>query len=333
MPFQNLPFKLDLQQAQESVRGFVRRTPTMRVQELEEAGGPRVFLKLENLQVTGSFKVRGAANRMMALTEEERGRGVVTCSSGNHGKAVAYVAEAMDLPAVICVPSWVDPVKLEAMRASGARIVLAGATYDESEAKALALTEEEHRIFVQPFDDPWIAAGQGTLGLELLEDLPNLGTVLIPLSGGGLAGGMAYALKEANPRIRVVGVSASRARVMYESLKVGKPVTMPEEETLAEALAGGIGMTNRFSLALIRELVDEHVLVEEDEIARAMLYAWDSANILVEGGGAVALAALLGRRCDLGGEEGTESVAVVLSGGNVSLPRLQGLKDLASEPA
>ena len=214
-------------------------------------------------------------------------------------------------------------MKKEGMEAAGARVVLAGDTYDEAEAKALSLAEEEGRVFVQPFDDPWIAAGQGTLGLELLEQVPELQTVLVPLSGGGLAGGIAYAVKEQRPEARVVGVSASRARGMYESLKAGKPIAMEEEETLAEALSGGIGLTNRFTLPLIRELVDEHVLVDEDEIGAAMRYAASALHLFLEGGGAVALAAVLSGKCDLSGERGTESVAVVLSGGNVSLSRLQ----------
>jgi threonine dehydratase len=178
---------------------------------------------------------------------------------------------------------------------------------------------------VQPFDDPWVAAGQGTLALELLEQVPDLSILLVPLSGGGLAGGVGYALKERRPETRVVGASASRARVMYESLRAGKPVTMEEDETLAEALSGGIGLSNRYTLPLIREVVDDHLLMEEEEIRTAMLYASGSLNLLVEGGGAVALAAVLGRRCDLG--EGTEGEAavIVLSGGNVSLPRLQSL--------
>jgi threonine dehydratase len=327
MPLQDLPFRLDIPGATKTIAPFIRRTPVLRVPELENPSRGRVFLKMENLQVTGSFKVRGAANRLLALSDTEKGRGVIACSSGNHGRAVAHMAGTLGLPAVICVPTWVDPVKLEGMEKAGARVLLAGDTYDEAEAKATALAEEEGRTFIQPFDDPWIAAGQGTLGLELLDQIPGLETVLIPLSGGGLAGGTAYALREIRPEIRIVAVSAANARVMYESLRAGKPVTMEEEETLAEALSGGIGLANRYTLPLVRELVDDHVLVGEDEIRAAMLYASESLNVLLEGGGAVALAALLGDRCDLGGEKGTEAVAVVLSGGNVSLPRLQKLKE------
>jgi threonine dehydratase len=325
MPIEDLRFRLDIPGAAKSIAPYIRRTPVLEVSELEEPGGGRVFLKLENLQVTGSFKVRGAANRILALNDAERGRGVVACSSGNHGKAVAHVAGVLGIPALICVPDWVDPVKLAGMEKAGARVVLAGATYDEAEAKATALGEEEGRVFIQPFDDPWIAAGQGTLALELLDQVPNIETAVIPLSGGGLAGGMAYALRERRPEVRIVAASAANARVMYESLRAGKPIQMEEEETLAEALSGGIGLTNRFTYPMIRELVDEHILVSEDEIRSAMLFASGSMGLLLEGGGAVGLAGVLSRRYDLGGEKGTGSVAVVLSGGNVSLSRLQKL--------
>jgi threonine dehydratase len=304
---------------------MIRRTPVLRVPDLEDAAGPRLFMKMENLQVTGSFKVRGAATRLLALSPEERAQGVVACSSGNHGRAVAYVAGLLEIPATICVPNWVDAVKLEGIRSAGAEVVLSGDTYDEAEERALALAEEIGRTFAQPFDDPWVAAGQGTLGLEILDDLPTVGTVVIPLSGGGLAGGVAYALKEHRPDVRVVAVSARNARVMYESVRAGTPVSLPEEDTLAEALSGGIGLANRYTLALIRELVDEHVLVDESEIREAMLFALGNLQTVVEGGGAVGLAAVLGGRCDFSVGNPEAPVAVVLSGGNVSLSRLAEL--------
>ncbi len=322
MPIQNLPFRLDVAGAAKAIAPFIRHTPVMRLPELETPAGSRIYLKLESLQVTGSFKVRGAAARILALSEAERERGVVACSSGNHGRAVAYMAGRLNIAATVCVPTWVDPVKLRGMERAGARVVLAGDSYDEAEIEASALAEEQGSVFVQPFDDPWVAAGQGTLGLEVLEEVPELRTVLVPLSGGGLAGGVAYALKERRPSLRLIAVSASRARVMYESVRAGRPVSMPEEETLAEALSGGIGMVNRYTLPLIRELVDEHVLVDEKEIRDAMLYASDGLNLLVEGGGAVALAAVLGAQCDLGTERSGEAAAVIISGGNVSPSRL-----------
>ena len=327
MAISDLPFRLDVPGAAEAIAPHVRYTPILRVPELESPGGQRIVLKLENLQTTGSFKVRGAANRMLALDLEERRHGVVACSSGNHGKAVAHMAGALGIPATICVPEWVDPVKKEGMIRAGATLVLSGETYDQAEARAYTIAEEEGKAFVQPFDDPWVAAGQGTVGLELLGQVPDLEAVLVPLSGGGLAGGIGYALKEKRPDIRVVGVSAANARVMYESLKVGSPITMEEEPTLAEALSGGIGFPNRYSLPLIQEVVDEHVLVREADIAEAMLFAARSLGLLVEGGGAVALASLLSERADLDGENDGGTVAVVLSGGNVSLQRLLALEE------
>ena len=329
MPIQDLPFRIDVPGAAKTIFPFIRRTPVVRMRELEKPGSGPLFLKLENLQITGSFKVRGAANRMVTLSEEERERGVVACSSGNHGKAVAHVAGSMGIPATLFVPDWVEPVKLAGMQRAGAEVVLAGHSYDEAEARAMEMSEQERKTFVQPFDDPWVIAGQGTLGLELLEQVPELRTVLVPLSGGGLAGGVAYALKEVRPELRIVAVSAANARVMYESIRAGRPVTMEEEETLAEALSGGIGVTNRFTLALIRELVDEHLLVSEEEIRKAMVFAAESMNLLLEGGGAVALAAVLAHRGDLGGPQGTEGAAVVLSGGNLSPSRLEGLAAVA----
>jgi threonine dehydratase len=299
----------------------------MRMPDLEGPEQASMVLKLENLQVTGSFKVRGAANRILHLSEAERQRGVVACSSGNHGRAVAHMAGLLNIPARVFVPDWVEPVKLTGMKRSGAEVVLAGDSYDEAEAQAVQAAEEDGKVFVQPFDDPWVVAGQGTLGLELLEQVPEMGSVLIPLSGGGLAGGVAYALKERNPSIRIQAVSAARARVMYESVRAGKAITMTEEETLAEALSGGIGLTNRYTLPLIQELADDHILVSEEEIRAAMVYAAESLNILLEGGGAVALAAVLAKKVESAGERGTEAMAVVLSGGNVSLGRIQALTE------
>lgn len=314
----------------EAVDEAAIHTPLLPAPGLARDGLPPILLKAENLQVTGSFKVRGAAARLSRLDGEERARGVVACSSGNHGRAVAYVAGRQGVSATICVPEWVDPVKREAMEAAGAEVILAGATYDQAEARAFRIRDQDGRVFVHPFDDPWVASGQGTLGLELLEDAPGLGGVVIPLSGGGLAAGVAYALKRRRPEIRVVAASARRARVMVESLGAGEPVSMEEEETLASALSGGIGRENRYTLELVRALVDDHVLVEEDEIAGAMTWAAREAHLVVEGGGAVGLAALRAGRLDrlLSGLDAP--FAVVLSGGNVGL---ESLARLGREPA
>ena len=329
MDWSDLP-ELDVRGVRDAVDEIAVRTPLLRSPALEGVirdSGRAVFLKPENLQVTGSFKVRGAAARMAALTAEERARGVVACSSGNHGRAVAHVAGRMDVPAAICVPDWVDPLKRRAMEEAGAEVVLAGATYDEAAERAEALRRERKAVFVHPFDDLRVAAGQGTIGLEILEELPEATTVVVPLSGGGLAGGMAWALKRNRPDVQVVAASARRARVMVESLRAERPVAMEEEETLASALSGGIGLENRYTLRLVRELVDAHVLIDEAAIARAMLFAAEELHLVVEGGGAVGLAALLAGtlpEADPEGEAGGPLV-VVLSGGNVGLETLADL--------
>lgn len=299
--------------AREAVAGIARPTPLLPAPILSECCGGDVFCKCENLQVTGSFKVRGAATRMLALTDSERRRGVVTCSSGNHGRATAYVAQRLGIPAVICVPEWVDPVKLTAMRSHGARMEIEGATYDEAEAHSFEIASAEGLVYVHPFDDPRVIAGQGTIGLELYDDMPGLDTAVVPLSGGGLISGIGLTLKGADPSIRIIGVSAERARVMHESVQAGRPLEMTEEETIASALSGGIGTRNRHTLRLVTELVDEYVLVSEAEIAVAMRTVATELKLVVEGGGAVAVAALLAGKLELPGQR----VAVVVSGGNV----------------
>lgn len=331
VPWEALP-ELDLEAARRAVDEVAVATPLVRAPDLEAAGGrgpdepgPEVFLKPESLQVTGSFKVRGAAARIASLTKEQRARGVVACSSGNHGRAVAHVAGRVGVRAAVCVPEWVDPVKRRAMERSGAEVVLAGATYDEAADRAEELCRERGAVFVHPFDDLRVLAGQATIGREIQEELPGVGTVLVPLSGGGLAGGVAWALKRSAPDVRVVAVSARRARVMVESVRAGRPVRMEEEETLASALSGGIGRRNRYTLDLVRELVDEHVLVDEDEIAEAMRFAAERLHLVVEGGGAVGIAALLAGRVGADPVRSGAPVVVILSGGNVGLTALAAL--------
>jgi threonine dehydratase len=309
----------DVAAAREAIAGLAIQTPAVSVPALAARLGAPVALKLENLQVTGSFKVRGAANRMLALSDDERRRGVVACSSGNHGRGVAYVAERLGVPATICVPEWCDPTKLDAIRQHGAETVLHGSTYDEAESRSLEIQRERGLTYVHPFDDPHVIAGQGTIGLELLEQVPNLDTVIVPLSGGGLIGGIAVALEKHSPAIRVLGVSADRAAVMHQSLEAGRPIACEEEEeTIANALSGGIGIDNRHTFELVRQHVDEQVLVDENAIRQAMAFAAKELKLVVEGGGAVGLAALMTGLVEP--REG--SVAVVVSGGNVDLPVL-----------
>jgi threonine dehydratase len=325
---------LDIYSARQAIASIARRTPVLHSPLLTEcigrpqsgevanpatsSGGEGVFLKLESLQVTGSFKIRGAANKMVNLTPEEKARGVVTGSSGNHGRAVAYVARQLGISAVICVSSQVPTNKADAIKRLGAELVMYGTSYDESVSHALQLAQERGLTMIDSFDDPFVIAGQGTIGLELLEELPEIDTVIVPLAGGGLLAGIALALKSASSAIRVVGVSMERAPVMYHSLRAGAPVKLEEEETIADALAGGLGDNNQYTFRMVQELVNDVVLVSEDAIAEAMILMLEKHHLVVEGAGAVGVAALLHRKVrELG-----RNVAVVLSGGNVEIPWL-----------
>jgi threonine dehydratase len=218
------PTLADVYRARAAIGPWVRRTPLVRSDALSRRLGRSVHLKLETLQETGSFKLRGAANRLLALSAAERVRGVVAVSTGNHARAVAHAAKALGVPTTVFMSTLVPENKVAAVQALGAEVRIAGDSQDAAEAAARELADERDRVFVPPFDDPWIIAGQGTIGLELLEDLPELDTVLVPLSGGGLIGGIALALKCADPSIRVIGVSMERGAAMYESLRAGQPI-------------------------------------------------------------------------------------------------------------
>lgn len=313
----------DLRLARQSIAPLAVRTPLLLSRALSEKASSPVYLKLENLQETGSFKIRGAANKMLSLAPQEKDSGVITVSTGNHGRAVAYVAGRLGIRAVVCIPQGTALNKVQAIRRLGAEIVVAGETYDEAEAGAFELASERKLTMINPFDDPLVIAGQGTAGLEILEDLPEVKTVLVPVGGGGLISGIGVALKSGDGQRRLVGVSMDRAPVMYHSLKAGHPVTMEQEETLADALVGGIGADNQYTFALVQRLVDDFVLVSDEEIAAAIRFALREHHLLVEGGGAVGLAALLSGK--LPAVEG--STAVVVSGGNIDLSLLLELAE------
>jgi threonine dehydratase len=304
----------DIYLARQRITPIVRRTPLISSPALTGRVGASVHLKLENLQETGSFKLRGAANKILSLTPEERERGVIAVSTGNHGRAVSYVARQLGLNAVICLSELVPPVKVQALQDLGAEVVVHGRSYDEAMAHAARLQEGRGLTWVDPFDDPFVIAGQGTIGLELLEDLPAIDTAIVPLSGGGLISGIALALKSAYAGIRIVGVSMERAPVMFHSLRAGAPIEMEEQPTIADALAGGIYLDNRHTFRMVQRYVDQTLLVSEEQIAAAMAFVLDRHHLVVEGGGAVGLAILLHHPVD----EMGRNVAVVISGGNVA---------------
>ncbi len=314
------PTYADVLAARERVAGTVRRTPLILGEATASGLGAPVHLKLESLQPTGSFKVRGAANRLLALSNEERERGVVTVSTGNHGRAVAHVGRQLGVRVTVCLSELVPANKVAALRDTGAEVIIGGAGQDEAAERAEALREERGLTLVHPFDDPYVIAGQGTMALELLEQQPELDTVLVPLSGGGLLAGVALALKAAAPAVRVVAVSAEATPVMLRSVEAGKPVELPEVPTLADSLGGGIGLANRYTLGLVRELVDEHVVVSEEEIRRAMVHLLLEERLVAEGASAVGVAALLGGHVSPG-----RATAVIVTGRNVDMRTLLDL--------
>ena len=283
----------DVRTARKRIAGMAVKTPLKSAPELAASDGNQVHLKLENLQTTGAFKIRGAANKILSLSENERERGVITVSSGNHGRAVAYVCGREGIHAKICVPTTVPENKQAAIRGLGAELVLAGANADEAMIIADEIQADEGLTMVHPFDDLDIIAGQGTIGLELLEDLPELDSVIVPLSGGGLMSGIAFAVKTLNPDVHVVGVSMERGPAMVESMRAGRVVDVIEEPTLADALAGGLNRDNRYTLPMVMEYVDEAVLVSEEEIARGMWHLLSVHHLAAEGGAAVGVSALL----------------------------------------
>lgn len=308
----------DIYQAEYQIRETIYRTPLIQSSWLSKFTGSEVLLKLENMQVTGSFKIRGATNKMLSLKKEEKARGVIAVSSGNHGRAVAYVAQEFGFPAVICVSETVPANKVNGIRELGAQVVIAGKTYDEATEGALKLQEERGLTMIHPFDDPYVIAGQGTIGLEIIKERPDINTVIVPLSGGGLLGGIALALKSINPAIQTIGVTMEVGAAMAQSLAAGKVAEIVEEPSLADALIGGLGPENHYTFNLNQKYVDKTVLVSEQEIAAGMTYALEKEHLVVEGGGAVGIAALLaGKVGNLG-----EKVVLVISGSNVSLDGL-----------
>ncbi len=281
---------------------------------LTDVAGAPVFLKLEIQQVISSFKIRGAVNAIKQLSSDKRQHGVVCFSSGNHGRGVAYGAKQEGIQAYVFMSGLVPQNKVQAIRDLGAVVKIVGDSQDDAEAAASQLIDETGATMLSPFDDPEIISGQGTIGLELFAQLPEMAAALVPLSGGGLISGIAIALKALNPSIRIIGVSMERGAAMHESIQQGCPTDVKELPTLADALGGNIGLDNEYTFQVVKDLVDEIVLVSEQEIASAIHHLYWKEKQIVEGAGAVGVAAILAKKVRLDGL----SVAVV-SGGNIDM--------------
>ncbi|WP_116285669.1 hydroxyectoine utilization dehydratase EutB [Rhizobium sp. LCM 4573] len=311
----NLPVRLDdIRAAAARIGERVLKTPMVESAALSEIAGVPVHLKLEHHQTTGSFKLRGATNAVLSLTAEERKRGVVAASTGNHGRALAFAAKAEGSVATICMSSLVPDNKVLEIRRLGANVRIVGRSQDEAQEEVDRLVAEEGSVMVPPFDHPAVVAGQGTLGLELFDQLPGVETVLVPLSGGGLAAGVAAAIKELKPSVRVIGLTMERGAAMKASLSAGKPVQVEELPSLADSLGGGIGLDNRVTFAMCRDLLDDVILLSEAEIAAGIRHAYAVEREVVEGAAAVGIAALLAGKV---GSRGP--VVTILSGRNVDM--------------
>jgi threonine dehydratase len=306
------PSLADIRAAHDAIAGLVLRTPLVAAPELSALAGHELLLKLETLQPIGAFKLRGAVNAVSRLDGEQRRRGIGCCSTGNHGRAVAYAAARAGVGATICLSALVPDAKVRAIRLLGADVRRIGNSQDDAQAEIDRLVRSEGLTDIPPFDHPHVIAGQGTIALELLEDRPDLSAIIVPLSGGGLISGIAIAAKALKPDIRIIGVSMENGAAMHESLAAGRPIEVTEVPSLADSLGGGIGLRNRWTFPICRALVDQTILVSEEEIYRGMQALFGDRKLVTEGAAAVGPAALIAGKLKLDGP-----TAVVISGHNV----------------
>jgi threonine dehydratase len=304
----------DVQKARQRIGNLVLVTPLTCSEKLSAMADCRLYLKLENLQMTGAYKERGALSKMLRLSEHEKQAGIVTSSAGNHAQAVAYAAKRIGMPATIVMPETTPLSKVQGTQAFGPSIVLHGNSYDAAFQRAKELQKQYGYTFVHAFDDPDVIAGQGTIGLELLEQNPYLDVIVVPIGGGGLISGIAVAIKETNPKIRIIGVEAAAMPGMHTSLTAGKVTTISSCSTIAEGIA--VATVGSHTFPIVQKYVDDIVTVTEEEIANAVLLLLEQEKTLVEGAGSVGFAALSNRKIQ--GVAG-KNVAVIVSGGNIDL--------------
>ncbi len=294
-----------------ALKNVARTTDLLRCKSL--SNDANVYLKAENLQVTGSFKVRGAYYKISQLTEEQKQAGVIACSAGNHAQGVALAASNNGIKAVVCMPDGAPISKVEATKGYGAEVVLVPGVYDDAYNKALELQKEKGYTFVHPFDDEDVIAGQGTIGLEILDQLDNIDAVVVPIGGGGLISGVAFAIKSLRPNIKVYGVQAANAPSMYESVKQKKQITLDTVSTFADGIA--VKHPGDLTFEIVNKYVDEIVTVSEDEIAMAILALMEKQKLVSEGAGATAVAAVIANKIPVKGK----NVVCVVSGGNIDV--------------
>ncbi|MFR4519695.1 threonine ammonia-lyase [Fusobacterium sp. SB021] len=306
-----------IKEAAETIKGSVKRTQIIECPTMEKLTGNKVFFKLENLQKTGSFKVRGALNKIMHLTEEEKARGVIASSAGNHAQGVALGATNLGIKSTIVMPGTAPLSKVMATRGYGAEVVQVGTVYDDAYKKACEIQAETGATFLHPFDDPYVIAGQGTIGMEIIEDLEDVDMVIVPIGGGGIASGIAKAVKSLKPSVKMVGVEAENAASMLEAVKQGCPCTIKTTPTIADGIA--VARAGQLTCEMIRDYVDEIVTVSEDDIARAILFLMEKGKVVAEGAGATPVAALLAGKI----KEQGQNICCVISGGNSDINMIE----------
>ncbi|WP_242517807.1 threonine/serine dehydratase [Halobacillus sp. GSS1] len=299
-------------EAKSRIASFVQSTPILYSEPLSERTGARVHLKLEHTHPTGSFKLRGAANKILSLPEEDLKKGVTTFSTGNHGISVAYIAAQLGIPCTVCISNRVPEAKVNRLKKLQAVVEVVGHSQDDAEARCTELERDEGMTVIKPFDDREIIAGQGTIALEIMEQCPDVDEVIIPLSGGGLLSGVAFVMKSIEPSILVTGVTMQKGAVMQESLAKGKPVILEESYTLADSLLGGIGTENRYTFPMTKAFMDKGVLVEEAHIEEGLIFTLEHHKMVVEGAAATGIGHLLHCNALQG-----KNVVVVMTGNNI----------------
>ncbi|HLN87101.1 MAG TPA: threonine ammonia-lyase [Candidatus Limnocylindrales bacterium] len=304
---------IDVEEARERIKEQIYLSPLPYSETLSRMTGSRVFCKLENLQITGSFKERGALNRLLTLSAEEARRGVIAASAGNHGMALAFHSQRLNIAATIVMPVFAPLIKVSRVRQYGARGLLHGNDYDTALGEAQRLSNDKGLTFISAFNDPWIVAGQGTIGLELYEQNPDLDAVIVPVGGGGLIAGIALVLKALNPKIRIIGVQSEALPSMRAALAKGEPMSLPPALTIADGIA--VRRVGETPFALVKEFVDEIVTVNEGEIANAVLLLLEIEKTVAEGAAAVPLAALVNKKVSLSGK----NIGLIISGGNIDM--------------
>ena len=306
----------NVQAALERIRPSIYLSPCTMSVTFSQLTGNSIYLKLDNLQRTGAFKERGALNKLLTMSAQEREQGVIAASAGNHAQGLAYHAGRRGIKAQICMPLTTPLIKVSATKSYGAEVILHGANYDDACEEAIRRGEQQHLTFIHPFDDAAVIAGQGTLGLEMLQQHPAIEAVVVPIGGGGLIGGIACAIKETNPKVQIIGVQTARLPSMKAAVAAGKPVTLPAAATVADGIA--VRRAGDRTLPLVQKYVDDIVTVDEEEIANAVLLLLEREKTMAEGAGAAAIAALINRKIHMAGKK----IAVLVCGGNMDVTLL-----------